>query len=249
MSFKLVSNNENIQYYIIESFQKSNKVEHLFSTRIGWDNENFSKQISKIFDVEEDNIIFSKQVHGTNIGYVQNIEEYKNKVYPKGVDGLITDRKDIVLVTYYADCVPLFFLDIEKEIIALAHSGWKGTVKNIGGKMVDLMMKKFNSAPENILVGIGPSIGSCCYEVGKDVYNEFKERHSFYEQLFIPIKDNKFYLDLWKANKTLLEDKGIPSENITVSNICTSCNNQKLYSYRKENGTKNRMISAIKLKG
>ena len=135
MSFKLVSNNENIQYYIIESFQKSNKVEHLFSTRIGWDNENFSKQISKIFDVEEDNIIFSKQVHGTNIGCVQNIEEYKNKVYPKGVDGLITDRKDIVLVTYYADCVPLFFLDREKEIIALAHSGWKGTVKNIGGKM------------------------------------------------------------------------------------------------------------------
>lgn len=248
MSFKLVFNDEDIQYYIIESFQESNKVEHLFSTRIGWDNEKFSKQISKIFNVKEDNIVFSKQVHGTNIGYVQNIEEYKNKIYPKGVDGLITDRKDIVLVTYYADCVPLFFLDIEKEVIALAHSGWKGTVKNIGGKMVDLMMEKFNSYPENILAGIGPSIGPCCYEVGKDVYDKFKENHPFSEQLFIPIKDNKFYLDLWKANRTLLENKGIPSENITVSSICTSCNNHKLYSYRKESGTKNRMVSAIKLR-
>lgn len=248
MGFRLMSNNENIQYYVIESFNKSNKVDHLFSTRIGWNNNNFSKNISKLFNVKEENIVFSNQVHGTNIGYIKDIEKYKNEIFPKGVDGLITDRKDIVLVTYYADCVPLFFLDIKNQIIALAHAGWRGTVKNIGGKMVDLMVNKFNSNPKNIFIGIGPSIGPCCYEVGENLYNEFKKNYSFYEELFVLKKVNKWYLNLWEANRILLYNKGIPNENITVSNICTSCNNDKLYSYRKENGTQNRMISAIKLK-
>lgn len=247
MGFKLVSNND-IEYYIIQSFQESKQVNHLFSTRIGWEDESFSKNISKLFNAEEDNIVFSNQVHGTNIGIIENTEKYKREVFPNGVDGLITNKKGIVLVTYYADCVPLFFLDIENEIIALAHSGWKGTLKNIGGKMVDLMVEKFNSDVKDIFVGIGPSIGPCCYEIGKEVYDKFKEKHWFYERIFTPINKEKWYLNLWEVNRVLLQNRGIPDKNITISSICTSCNNDILYSYRKENGTKNRMISAIQLK-
>lgn len=247
MGFDITSK-EGIFYYTIKSFDNVENVFHLFSTRMGWNRENTLENISKVFDVKLENIVVSNQVHGTNIAVVEDINFYKEKVYLNGVDGLITDKTNIALVTYYADCVPLFFLDPNKKVIGLAHGGWRGTVQNIGGKMINTMKEKYNSSIDDILVAIGSSIGPCCYEVGIDVYDEFKKRFEFYNEIFKFTSKNKWHLNLWDANKKILMESGIHEGNISISNLCTSCNNDIFYSYRKEMGTKERMVAAIELK-
>lgn len=247
MSFNIVSKEE-VFYYTIKSFDNVENVDHLFSTRMGWNKENTLENIAKVFNVGLENIVVSNQVHGTNIAVLEDINFYKENVYPNGVDGLLTDKTNIVLVTYYADCVPLFFLDPNKKVIGLAHGGWRGTVQNIGGKMVNLMKEKYNSSIDDILVAIGPSIGPCCYEIGIEVYDEFKKRFEFCNEIFKSTNKNKWHLDLWEANKKILMKSGIHEENISISNLCTSCNNDIFYSYRKEMGIKERMVAAIVLK-
>jgi copper oxidase (laccase) domain-containing protein len=112
--------------------------------------------------------------------------------------------------------------------------------------MVQNMVKYFNSNPEDITTAIGPSIGSCCYEIGYDVEILFKEKYSKNLDIIIK-KDGKTYLNLWEANKINLINLGINENNIFSGDYCTSCNVNTLYSYRKEKGTKNRMIAAIML--
>lgn len=246
MAFRLIDKGV-LQYYTIDSFEDTALVGHLFSTRIGWNIDNTIDILSYLFNVNKKQIAVSKQVHGTNIVYVNDMDYYRRINKEEGIDGLITDKPNVLLVTYYADCVPLFFLDPKEKVVALAHAGWRGTLNNIGGKMVSTMIDNFNSDPFNILVGIAPSIGPCCYEVGKDVVDEFKEKKWYLEDIFKYGINGKYYLNLWKANENILLSNGIPKENITISEICTSCNVGKFYSYRREKETQNRMVAAIKL--
>lgn len=257
-------------YYTIPSFDKTNLVKHLFSTRIKGvskipfdslnlginkeDNmdavrENF-KIVCKVLDVPVDSIAFSNQVHGTDIRIVDSSNTGKgippigNK---EGIDGLITNERGITLCTFYADCVPLYFLDPKRKVIALAHAGWKGTASKIGEKTIDKMENIYNCNPKDILVGIGPSIGPCCYEIGENVFKIFNENFTKPQKLFVSKEYNKWNLNLWIANMIILKSRGILENNITVSESCTSCNNDKFYSYRKENGKTGRMASVIQL--
>ncbi len=240
---------KNFLYYRISEFDKTQLVDTVFTTRIGFDNNKLIENISQIINVPTKNIVTVKQVHGTDILNINKMDilnfAKKNLVE---ADGIMTNIKNMVLVTFHADCVPVCFLDKSKNIIATSHAGWKGTLGNISGKTVEKMIKYYDSKPENILVGIGPSIGSCCYEVGREVYAKFNQRYNFADEIFRTGNDEKTYLDLWKTNKFQLMDKGVPEENIYVSKLCTSCNNNIFYSYRKEKGTNNRLASVIRLK-
>lgn len=259
-----------IRYFTITNFENTGLVKHMFTTRIGgvskppfdtlnlgintqdnFDNilENFQRVFS-VLDTKLDNIVISNQIHGTNIRIVnekdigKGLESNLNKT---GVDGLVTNKTGITLVTFYADCVPLFFLDKCKKVVGLAHAGWRGTVNKIGAIMIDLMIKTYNSRPEDILVGIGPSIGPCCYEVGEEVYKKFEEKFINSNSIMTPTGRGKWQLDLWKANMHTFEEKGVLRENIIVSKICTSCNDGILFSYRKSGGKTGRMAAIIQL--
>lgn len=235
---------DDTMYYQIKDFNFENKFNHVFSTRIGWDQDNIFENMSNIMEVPEEKIFRAKQVHGTDILI---IKDQNTNVSKEEKDGFITNCKGIALATYHADCVPIYFYDTKKDVIGLAHAGWKGTLNNISGSIIDGMIKEYDSKVEDIIVAIGPSIGVCCYEIGLDLVKLFSERYPKEKDIIIE-KGEKIYLDLWKVNRINLLKLGIKENNIYHSNICTSCRVDKLYSYRKENGTKNRMIAAIGLK-
>lgn len=234
-------------YYELEQLKDIGFIKHLFTTRIGWTNENTKSEISTIFNIPETDIINVKQVHGTEIKIVDlDVEDFE-KFSDIEADGLITSIPYIALITYHADCVPIYFIDKVKRIIGIAHGGWRGTYDNISGKMVDKLEKCFGSKPKDILVGIGPSIGPCCYEVSNELGDQFSKRYIGFKDIVYRRKD-KILLDLWRVNYLQVLEKGIDKKNIILSEACTSCNNDKFHSYRKEKGTKNRMVAAISLK-
>jgi hypothetical protein len=167
-----------------------------------------------------------------------------------GVDGLITNQAGVTLTTFYADCVPLFFLDPVKEIIGLSHAGWRGTVKAIGPKTIKRMVDIYGSNPKDILVGIGPSIGSCCYEVSTDVIKEFENNlnHDIIVRIVSRINDEHYKLDLWEANRLLLLEAGIDDKNMVVTDLCTKCHSESFYSHRAMGNKRGSLAAMIALK-
>lgn len=234
---------DDVLYLEIQEFNVEKDVTHLFSTRIGWNQNRLLENLSEVLNVNEDNIYSAKQVHGTDVKVIY--DEDKDVILKLEVDGLITNKAQIALTTYHADCVPIYFYDKIKKVIGLCHSGWKGTLNNISKAMIKKMENEFSSKPQDILVAIGPSIGSCCYEIKRDVYDMFSNTYKKVDDILY-IRGDKIYLDLWTANKRNLLNSGILEKNIIISEFCTSCNIDTLYSYRKEN-TKDRMIGAIML--
>lgn len=263
-------NNDNVMLYKIPSFEKTGLVKHGFTTRLAGISKNPYNSLNlgvntkdsredvlenyrivcDALNIDIDNVVLSDQVHKDRVLVVEKEHRgngllYENR-FPE-IDALITNKRNIALVTHYADCVPIFILDTKRRIIALAHGGWKGTVKKIGAKAIKRMTSDFDTNPKDCLVGIGPSIGQCCYEVDDYVINQFEKS---YENIrsFVKDKDNgKYNLDLWMANKISVMETGVPSENITISNMCTKCNNDIFYSYRAENGNTGRMAAILQL--
>ena len=186
-------------------------------------------------------MVLSFQTHTVNIRRVTEEDEGKGVVRERGytdVDGLITDVPGLCLVTLYADCVPLYFLDPVKKAIGLSHSGWKGTAAQMGRRTVEEMRRAFDSNPEDILACIGPSICKDCYEVGPEVAEAFQK--AFAPELsarMLEAKENgKYQLDLWEANRQILLGAGILPEHLAVTDICTMCNSQWLFSHRATGG-------------
>jgi len=192
--------------------------------------------------IDMNQAVLSHQVHKTDIHIVTE-EDRGRGLFPEKsplfeIDGLMTNRRGIPLVTFFADCVPLLFYDPVKRVIATSHSGWKGTVGRIGEKTVAMMEQKMGCRRENILAVIGPSICQACYEVSADVALQFEDVFSReqYEEMMIEKENGKFQLDLWKANEFILLDAGIRPENLAVTDLCTCCNPEFLFSHRASHG-------------
>ena len=178
------------------------------------------------------------------------------------VDGMITNVPGICLVTSYADCVPLYFVDPVKKAIGLSHSGWRGTVGKIGKNTVQLMQENFGSKPEDLLAAVGPSVCMDCYEVSEDVADAFKEEfgaeisqddstsgYSWNGKSILMNKGNgKYQLDLWGANRLVLLDAGILPEHLAVTNVCTKCNPDLLYSHRVMGDKRGNLAAFLSLK-
>ena len=199
--------------------------------------KNSKATLSRELKVMERDLYFINQVHDKNIriineASINNVEDY---------DGLITNVPGKVLCTCYADCVPLLFFDTANNVVASVHSGWKGTIKLIGQETVLKMKHEYNSKPEDILVGIGPSIGPCCFEVQEDTYDQFRRK--------LPIgafeDEGKLFVDLWNSNIYMLTQIGIKRENIECKGICTSCHSSRFYSYRKGDKESGRFTAFI----
>lgn len=268
--FKLIEG-ENIKYYIIEEFADTGLVTHAFCTKLGGvskgdfaelnlgfhtgdKKENIIKNRQRICNelgVDYHKVVAGEQIHSDNIEIVTKADQGRGAVgYQDSIsetDALVTNQAGVTLTSYYADCVPIIILDPVKEVVALAHGGWKGTVKKIGHKTILNLEQEFGSNPEDILVGIGPSIGPCCYEVDDYVINLLKQSFDYWNQLVTKTGDNSWRFDLWQANSRQVQDIGVLKENIIISELCTACNTDQFYSYRAESGTTGRMASLIKL--
>ncbi|MCH5252530.1 MAG: peptidoglycan editing factor PgeF [Lachnospiraceae bacterium] len=199
-------------------------------------------------------LVFTNQVHETVIRRVDRSECGKGIFRSSdiiGVDGLITKDENVVLMTFFADCVPLFFYDRKQKAIGAVHSGWRGTVKRIGAHAVERMQEEFDTRAEDILAVIGPSICQNCYEVSEDVAEEFRQEFTASQQKEILVNKpgNKYLLDLWRANEIILQEAGIPAGQIQVSGLCTCCHPDFLFSHRASGGKRGNLAGAITLSG
>ena len=214
--------------------------------------ENF-RRIGEAIGVQVEDMVMSKQTHTTNVRVVTEEDRGKGIVRDRDytdVDGLITNVRGICLVTSYADCVPLYFVDPVRKAIGLSHSGWRGTVGKIGKKTVELMTESFGSDPADILACVGPSICSDCYEVSQDVIDKVKEvfDEALWESLFYEKGNGKYQLDLWKTNEEVFQEAGILPEHIAVTNVCTRCNSRILYSHRVQGDKRGNLCAFLALK-
>lgn len=214
--------------------------------------ENF-RRIGEAIGVQVEDMVMSKQTHTTNVRVVTEEDRGKGIVRDRDytdIDGLITNVRGICLVTSYADCVPLYFVDPVRKAIGLSHSGWRGTVGKIGKKTVELMTESFGSDPADILACVGPSICSDCYEVSQDVIDKVKEvfDEALWESLFYEKGNGKYQLDLWKTNEEVFQEAGILPEHIAVTNVCTRCNSRILYSHRVQGDKRGNLCAFLALK-
>ena len=248
---------DGVSYLTFPLLEEAGIVSHGFSTRIGgvsqgkYSTMNFTftrgdnpehvmenyRRMARALGVDETRMVLSWQTHTTNVRKVTEEDAGKGIVKERDygqVDGLITDVPGITLVTFYADCVPLYFVDPVHKAIGLSHSGWRGTVRRMGQVTLSAMKEHYGTQPEDVLCCIGPSICQDCFEVGEEVILEFQKEFdkSHWTELFYKKDNGRYQLDLWKANEIILGEAGVRKERIQVTDICTHCNPEYLFSHR-----------------
>lgn len=190
------------------------------------------------------NLICAQQVHGKNIEYVTQLNKGRGALdYDSSIanaDGFMTDKPKVPLAIFTADCLSVFIYDPARPAVAILHCGWKSTEMNICQQAISLMQQRFNSQPHRLIVGFGPSIRSCCFEVEKDFKSDFP--------FGLSRRDNRTFMDLALINQSQLINYGVKEKNIFDPKICTFCDNQNYFSFRKEAQQSGRMISVIMLR-
>ncbi len=216
--------------------------------------ENF-RRTAEALDVDMDRIVCSHQTHTTNVRIVTEADAGKGVTVPRDycdVDGMITDIPGLTLATFFADCVPLFFVDPVHRAIGMSHSGWKGTAARMGARTLEVMGDTYGTRPADVICAIGPSICQDCYEVSGDVAEVFAQEFAGHESEILIARDkreavcaqeihqagadSKYLLDLWRANEIVLLEAGVLPEHLSVTDICTCCNPDELFSHRASHG-------------
>lgn len=210
------------------------------------------RRFAQAVGYDERKLVFSDQVHTTKIYKVTEADCGKGITRESdiiGIDGLVTDRPGIPLITFFADCVPLFFYDPVGKVAALAHSGWRGTVARIGKVMLDYMKQEYHTQAKDVLCAIGPSICQDCYEISGDVAEEFQKEftEAQYKDFMRSVDSGKYHLDLWKVNQYILLEAGIRKEHLETTDICTCCNPDLLFSHRASHGKRGNLGAVIML--
>lgn len=249
-------NNNGLVYYISEELNNLGFIKHFFSTRIGGlsqneysslnlgvytgdeqfvINENISR-ISGAAAMNKQNIVYLKQLHGNTVRVV-NEDNYK---VIRGMDGdaLITSVKGIPIGIFTADCVPILIADKLGKAIASIHAGWKGIAGGVVEAAIHELISSFGTKAEGLIVAAGPSIGGCCFEVSEDVALKFKSHFKI---------QNEFHVNLKTEIYARLIELGLKDCNINMSDLCTCCEKDLFYSYRREKGKTGRMGAFIQL--
>lgn len=245
LQFKKLLNYPEIKYAYVIGLDKD------FNINKKREAKNSYKLLCDELNLDYNNIVRTKQNHTDNI---QIIKEKLNKDKPdfnmyEDTDGLITNKKGIILATVNADCILLVFYDPVKKVTANVHSGWRGTLKRISEKTIKKMVKEYECNPENIICCMSPSIGKDHFEVDEDVYNlffkEFKKLPHL-EDIFEQ-KNDKWHIDTILINKEILKKQGLKEENIIDSGICSVCNKDIIHSYRAHGENSGRATQIISI--
>ncbi|MEG0152401.1 MAG: peptidoglycan editing factor PgeF [Cellulosilyticaceae bacterium] len=262
---------KDVPYVVFKKWGSDNQMVHCFTSKHGGNstgdlcslNLGFNRgdkeetvianyqSICDAIGVELDSLVISKQIHETNIVEVTYKDKGNGILHPnkwESVDGIYTRERGITLVTHYADCVPLFFYAPKYSVIGLAHSGWRGTVMQIGNKMIEEWTTKYHIPPSEIEVGIGPSIGPCCFEVHADVADEFLKIFKKTSFIVENHSNGKYNINLWECNRQSLINLGISPEKIYVSEMCTCCHDDVFFSQRKTEGKRGALAALMCLK-
>jgi YfiH family protein len=209
-------------------------------------------RVSQSLEFDLSSLVSCQQVHHDTIALIGE-RHLKNSSYLpdkmiEQTDALITDVPGVTLMTRHADCVPLLLFDPKTVTAAVAHAGWKGTLSRIGQKTIDLLVKEYKCQRKDIQVGLGPSIGPCCYHISSTMADLASEKLSKGTVFVKEWKGNKLSFDLWQANREQLLTAGIPEGNLYSSDVCTSCNVNHFFSYRKEKKVTGRFAALIGLR-
>lgn len=258
---------EQLEYLTFPLLEGTGMVRHLFSTRLGGvsrgefssmnlsftrgDDENCVREnyrrIGKVLGCEPEDMTAAHQTHTTNIRRVTAADRGKGVTCPRdyeNIDGLMTDDRGVVLVTHFADCVPLFFVDPVHGAVGLAHSGWRGTAGKMGAAMVKAMEGAYGTRPEELYTAVGPCICGSCYEVDEDVAMRFRQ----FPGAVSPGKEpGKYQLELREVNRQILLGAGVRAERIAVADICTCCNSNVLFSHRTTGGRRGNLAAFLGL--
>lgn len=256
---------KNIEYFTVLPFSETGLVKHAFSTHKGGiskgDYEGLNLGLhtgdekinvlrnrglfTEALDIPIQNLVTCVQIHGDQIYHVKSQD--KGKGILQGKDALITNESGIAIMLFFADCVPVMFLDPVKKVIAIAHAGWKGTVLKIAVKTIKDMCSCFGCSLDNIMVAIGPSIGPCHYEVDGPVIRKVRDELSCYDKFLVFKSKEKAFLDLWEANRIQIMEAGVKKNNIFASELCTYCYPELFYSFRRDKGKTGRLGALIML--
>ena len=233
---------------------------HFISTKKGWGEQVkcrftgdsptsyqfFRKELARVFKLETTQLIFPRQVHSSTVAVIDR--PMQSADIPE-TDALITNQPGLCLCVQTADCVPILLFDPVNKVIGSVHAGWRGTVNKILAKTIFAMQQRFDTQPENLIAGIGPSIHLHAYEVGQDVILPVRENFNNHRHLLKPSStENKAYFDLWEANKTILTEIGLEEKQIEVMGICSYSHESLFYSARRDGIHTGRMVSGIMLK-
>ena len=262
-------NPDSVPYLTYNSLSEIKFINHAFTTRLGGVSEGEFSSMNMAFNrgddpdrvtenykrfcdsagFDFDSLVASAQDHHTFVRAVTSADKGIGIYRPRdmeSVDALITNEPNVTLVTYYADCTPLFFVDTEKKAIGLAHAGWRGTVGRIGEKVIKKMTELYGTDPKNIKAAVGPAISLCCYEVDEPCAANFLALTDLPTDRFVfPKGGGKYMLDLLEANRQILMAAGVPEENITLSDLCTNCNSELLWSHRATKGHRGTMSAMM----
>lgn len=261
---------DGIEYYTIPSFERTGLVRHGFSCRRGGFSEgkfgtlNLSnlteddpelvlknrRKFCAAVGIAPECLVSAQQVHGDSI-YKVTLKDKGRGAFERdtvipATDALMTNEKGLALLIFFADCVPVLFLDPLKKVIAVAHAGWRGTVAKIAAKTVQAMEKNYGTKAQNILVGIGPSIGSCHYQVDEPVIAQVEKAFPEADSLLERREDGHAFLNLWESNRRQLLGVGLADKNIVIAGLCTSCSSEKFFSHRA--GMRGRQAAVLMLK-
>jgi len=253
----LVKQNGEVVWLTHKIFESFPEINMAYSTRLGgvstgvcsfmnlrnceWDTEdNYRKNLQIFCDAAGFNfekIAATAQTHTTNIAVVREGDAPKGTLFKSkytDIDGLVTNAVGITLVTSFADCIPVFIYDPVHKAIASCHSGWKGTLGRISAAALTVMEKEYGTKACDVIAGIGPGICADCYEVSDDLYEAFSadRKPEQLGRIFLPGRPGHYQMDLLAANRFVLLDAGVKPENISVSDICTKCNSDLLFSHR-----------------
>lgn len=262
-----LNENKGVPYLTYNRLSDIDFIRHAFSTKHGgvstdeWTSMNFAfsrgdnpenvlenyKIFSDAVGFDYNSLVTSSQDHHTYVRPVTKNEcgigIWREKDI-MSVDALITNEPNVTLVTHYADCTPLFFVDTVGKAIGLAHAGWRGTVGKIGEEVIKKMTALYGTNPSNVVVAIGPAISKCCYEVDKDCAENFYNLKDLDNSKFIfPKEDGKYMIDLLETNRQIVMKEGVKKENIVLSDLCTKCNSDLLWSHRATNGHRGTMCA------
>lgn len=261
---------EGVVYYTFPAFDALPFVRHGFSTRLGGVSEGIFASMNLSFTRGDDpaavrenfrrfctaagmddrQVVISAQEHHVQIRNVTADDRGRGVDRERGytdIDGLLTDEPGVVLCTQYADCVPLLFVDPVKRVVGTSHSGWKGTVARIGAVTVERMAADYGCRREDILAGVAPSIGPCCFEVDEPVYLAFQQAGLLDTGCFEAKAGGKYHLNLWEINRRILLEAGLSAEHVTVTDLCTRCRPDLFWSHRAAGAQRGSLAAFIAL--
>lgn len=266
-----------VYYLFFPRLNELGIVEHLFSTRLGgvskgcYESMNLSYTRGDEKEAVDENycriseimghghnlkdFVSTFQTHTTNVRVITEEDKGKGPYIQRDytdIDGLITNVPGIILSTFHADCPPVYFVDPVHKAIGLSHSGWKGTLGEISANTLKLMHENYGTCARDCVCAIGPSICGDCYEIGEDVACKFKERFSQQEidenRILIEYPNDKYRLHLWNVIKLTLLKCGVKEENIIVTDVCTRCNPDLLFSHRIHHEDRGNLAAFLCLK-